>query len=382
MLSLNIRTVSESGRIRKMVRFFIYCAFLASVFQGASSASSVSHGASDRPVRGPGGESTNHASGRHSFTVSQDTWNTLETPTNQQLSNGIDLIYGTLFQNTSILQEMGLKKYKMEVLSQSLLFRRFFLLLGLGDFSYHSEGGKSSPWPFPLATALTQGQRVLIELDGVSAKEFLSFLTAHHSKLLHRRRYSSHGATLKSRRSPITEIKIKSPFRRFSKREKAFGMDFPFGGVGSVLPNGNRVGPRGLEFSVKKNRLIKGSQLGHLHIYAKDFPRERSVVLLGIEGCAPGSSNQLGCTHNITSGMRNQKLRRSSSGGLKWSKMDLNIPPPAEYGGKKIYLNRVNFLTIKARIFLLLTRGEENQESLFKKILPMDGAQAKRFLWT
>ena len=318
----------------------------------------------------------------HKFEVRRDSWNTVETSTDQQISNGIDLIYGTLFQNVSALEEMGLKKYEREVLDQSLLFRRVFLLFGLGGLSYHSEGGKSGAWPFPLATALTQGQRVLVELEGVTAREFLDFLTSHHLRLFYKRRYSSHGAILKSRQSPITEIKIKNPFRRFSKHEKALGMNFSLGGVGNKLPNGDRVGPRGLEFSVKNNRLIKGSQLGHLHIYTKDFPHQRSVVLLGIEGCAPGSRNQLGCTHGITSGMRNQRLRRGSSGGLKWSRMNLKIPPPAEYGGKKVHLTRESFLKIKERIYELMLETERNQKFLFKKILPMGGAQAKRLLWT
>ncbi|MDC0348899.1 hypothetical protein OAN21_00625 [Alphaproteobacteria bacterium] len=319
----------------------------------------------------------------HKFKVRRDSWNTVDTPTNQQLSNGVDLIYGTLFQNISVLGEMGLKKYGKETKEQSLLFRRIFLLLGLGGLSYHPDRGESGPWPFPLATVLTQGQRVLIELEGVTAKKLISFLTSHHPSLLHRRRYSSHGALIKSRYSPVVEVKIKNPFRRFSKHEKAFGMDFPLGGVGNVLPNNNLVGPRGLEFSVTKHRLLKKTQLGHLHIYTQDFPRsQKSVILIGVEGCAPGSSNQLGCTHNIISGMRNQKLRRGVSGGLKWSKMDLKIPPPAEYGGKKIHLTKETFLKIKERVHKLMLEEEKNQELLFKKILPMAGAQAKTVLWT
>jgi len=362
-----------------MLRFFIHCAFLVSVFQGVSF---VSHGASDRPG-GPGGKSTNHASGRHSFIVSQDTWNTVDTPTNQQLSNGIDLIYGTLFQNIPVLEEMGLKKYEKETWDQSLLFRRVFLFFGLGGLSYHSEDGESGSWPFPLATALTQGQRVLIELDGVTATEFLDFLTYHHPRLFHKRRYSSHGVVLRGTKSLVTEIKIKNPLRKLSKNEEILGMNFPLGGVGNILPNNNLVGPLGSEFSVKTRRLLKKTQLGHLHVYTQDFPGpQKAVILMGVEGCAPGSSNQLGCTHGITSGMRNQRLRRGSSGGLKWSKMDLKISPPAEYGGKKIYLTREDFLKIEGRVHELISEEEKSQELLFKKILPMDGAQAKRVLWT
>lgn len=315
------------------------------------------------------------------FRVSEDSWSTLQTPGCQQLENAVSLVYGTLFQNLNFIDQHGWDKFKKEIIDQSLLLRRLYLFLGLGELWYQPEGGDKTPWPFPLATCLTQGQRVSIILEGISSKEFLNFMTGNNLRLLYKRKYSSHGAEQEKETRTIKEIKIKSILRRIKATEIVLGMDFPFGGIGNPLPDGSLVGPRGWECS--DGRLKKKRQIGHLHLYAQDFPEEdKSIILIGIEGCAPGTSNQLGCNHNMFSGLKNQKVHRSVSGGSKWSQLDTEHLPPSEYMGKTVYVSSNKFEDIKQKINFFLSFNEEIQKSIFKTILPKEAFYVTGFLWT
>ncbi|UNM06590.1 MAG: hypothetical protein H6925_02645 [Holosporaceae bacterium] len=120
------------------------------------------------------------------------------------------------------------------------------------------------------------GTTYFIELDGITSDAFLEWLTGGNMALLPRRKYSSHGVRLVS--GQFQEVKIKNIFRRLNRNEKIYGMNFPLGGVGNQLPNGNLVGPLGFEYSLKKNRLSKKKQLGHLHIYTHDFPDSGNLL--------------------------------------------------------------------------------------------------------
>lgn len=302
-----------------------------------------------------------------------------------QLLNGVTLMQDTLFQDVHHLHHMHLglkrKKFQHEIQRQELVLRRLFLLFAMGGLQYRSETMTDyRPWPFPVATALTQGQRVMIQLQGVSAHQFLDFITNGHSTTFHKRNYSSHGIQ-ETADGEIYEVKIKTPFRRVLKTEKLLGMNFPLGGLGSSLPDGKIVGPMGREYSIGKQKLHKKKQVGHLHLYTRDFPaRNVSVILVGIESCAPGTSNQFGCTHNLLSGIKNQKVRRSSSGGLKWSKIKTDYEAPREYGGKVIILTADQYAQITMAIKDILAKPLEDQKEILYKVLQSNAAEAMTFL--
>ncbi|HCI48654.1 MAG: hypothetical protein A2621_00775 [Alphaproteobacteria bacterium RIFCSPHIGHO2_01_FULL_41_14] len=315
------------------------------------------------------------------FQTRRESWSTPDTHPEIQLGNGVDLIYATLFQNLSFLDAVGLGGFKQEIYAQSLFLRRLYLVFGLGGVEYKAMDGSSGYWPFPLASMLTQGQRVLVVLTGISYEEFLNFLTNGNLDLFYKRKYSSHGVKICEKTDTLEEVKIKNPLRSFESTEIVLGLDFPFGGVGTVLPNGGCVGPRGWE--IKKGKLKKNKQIGHLHLYARSFPSSnRTAILIGIESCAPGSQNQLGCDHNLLSGIRNQTINRSVSGGSKWAQLNVSVARPAEYAGKKVHLSLRKFRDIKKRIEEILALEEKSQEGIFRKILPEDSFFATGFLWT
>lgn len=326
--------------------------------------------------------SLNASLDRESFTstTSQSSWNTVDIEPEEQLSNSTDLIYNTLFQNLSFLDTIGLGHFKDEVYEQSLLLRRLYLLFLLGGIDYKTSDGQISSWPFPLATLLTQGQRVLIVLDDMAAQDFLNFITNNNLKLFYKRKYSSHGVILNKKTGVIEEVKIKNPFRQLRKTELILGLDFPFGGIGTELPDGYQVGPRG--WQLKGAQFKKNRQLGHLQVYIHSFPQiNKTAILIGIEACAPGFSNAW-CNHNLFSGLKNQKLNRSVSGGGKWGRLSLSSPSPAEYGGKATYLSRQKFTSlVQPKIDQIISTWDEKmQETLFSSILKMSTLEGIEFL--
>ncbi len=308
-------------------------------------------------------------------------WSPPEAHPVVQFGSSVELMMETAFQNTEALQEMGVARFSAVTRQQELLFRRLLLLIGMGGLMYRGENAQNyEPWPFPLASSLTQGQRIFIELNGISSEAFLAWLTGGNMGLLPQRKYSSHGVRVVS--GQLQEVKIKSPFRRLNRNERMYGMNFPLGGVGNELPNGSLVGPFGFEYSLGKSRLSRKKQLGHLHIYTHDFPdRRQSVVLIGIESCGPGTNNQFGCSHTAMSAIRNQRLNRSTSGGLKWARMhSLESSPPAEYKGKVLYLTQGKFDLIQRRVTFILSKTLDEQKKLYSIFLRRTGERCKNFL--
>lgn len=327
--------------------------------------------------------------GTNKWYVDEHSWNTSDTDPNVQLQNSIDLVYATIFQSPDSFKKLGLSSDKtqdcwQQTQEKALFFRRLYLFLGLSDFRYShipNDPNKACSWPFPLATALTQGQRVMIILEGVALRDFLAFLSGGFNHIYYKRSFSSHGVKWSKKHSCFKEIKLKSSFRYFAHNEGNLGMDFSLGGVGSSLPSGSIVALNGQELCTKTRSIFNKRQLGHLLIFWKQFPKmNKSVVLIGIEGCAPGSTNIFGCHHNVFSGFVDQKIRRSSTGGSKWNLLNLGVPPPAEYGGKSLVVNEALFAELTKKINMFLEQSEESQQRIFKIILPKDAVFARKFL--
>merc|ERR1719247_747793 len=91
------------------------------------------------------------------------------------------LMYQTLFSQcarispaTPILSAEAMENYDRRV----LLLKRLFLCLAVCKLTFCIEenGAATHAWPFPLASALCHGSRILFRLDGVDWQEFTNFL--------------------------------------------------------------------------------------------------------------------------------------------------------------------------------------------------------------
>ncbi|MEI8320856.1 MAG: hypothetical protein WCG05_02440 [Alphaproteobacteria bacterium] len=322
------------------------------------------------------------------WTVTAESWNQVDNPPEEQISNSVDLMYATLFQDPDRFREISFFGPTAELAwkitqAKAVFLRRLYLALGLGNLQYTDQDNNinTCSWPFPVATALTQGQRIMIILKGVPMTEFLEFLSSGNQGLYEKRSFSSHGVIFSN--GQFQEIKIKSSFRGFSSREGNLSLNFALGWVGSPLPNGNYVYVDGGEFCAQTKSPLPKRQLGHLLIFWKQFPDQNTdVLLIGLEGCAPGCSNIFGCSHNFLSGFAKQKKRRSSTGGVKWSQLSLGVPPPAEYGGKRLIIDREFFEYLKQRIPAILSSSEKDQERLFRLFLARDSSSCSPLLKT
>ncbi len=323
--------------------------------------------------------------------VDKDSWNHPEADSLQQLSNSIDIVYATLFQSPSQLEVFPLtpeERARAWYLTQQkfLFLRRLYLVLGLSNLQYTDQdnGLETCPWPFPLATALTQGQRIMIILKGISGKDFLKFLSGSSEDIYYKRPFSSHAVRYRRGSNTFYEVKMPTSFQLFKGRQGNLGIDLPWGGIGNALPNGNLVYTDGQQFDLTTRLPLKNHQLGHLLIYWHDFPSlNTSVLLIGLEGCAPGTVNIFGCNHNILSGFADQKVRRSSTGGLKWSGLKIDdIDMPAEYGGKRIEITSEIFAWIENKVKDFLSYPEMEQSRIFKNILTQNSTKAHYFLKT
>merc|ERR1719277_85254 len=60
-----------------------------------------------------------------------------------------------------------------------LILKRLFMCFAVCGLQMATEtnSSKTKPWPFPLASSLCHGQRVLVSLYGISSQEFLNVLT-------------------------------------------------------------------------------------------------------------------------------------------------------------------------------------------------------------
>merc|ERR1740129_542726 len=151
-------------------------------------------------------------------------------------------------------------------------------------------------WPFPLASTMCHGGRVLLQLNGVGWREFLNFLLfgaedqwqwdegARVPAPLYQRLAASHRVRLDPDTSHVQELKVGAAG---SLQRCHLGMDIPVGGMANPGPAHKAgsvfVGPTGVPFKRKRRKneitFLKEYQYGHMYLRWDDFGT-RSIPLL------------------------------------------------------------------------------------------------------
>jgi hypothetical protein len=112
----------------------------------------------------------------------------LMTTMTSDMKHDIILMYQTLFSQSAKwspkrleLPEQAADDYNRRV----LLLKRLFLCFAVCKLTYCIEenGAATHAWPFPLASALCHGSRILIRLDGITYHEFTNFLSLEIPRL-------------------------------------------------------------------------------------------------------------------------------------------------------------------------------------------------------
>jgi len=166
-------------------------------------------------------------------------------------------------------------------------------------FTDKENSSELEVWPYPLASLLCHGGRLLVRLHGVQPHEFVNFLLLGDADCwnwerqgipspLYSRIAGSHGVKL-DQFSQLVETKLKGT-NALSLSGHHVGMDLPVGGLGNPTPKpeavgglGNpspkseadnmKVGPAGVPFKRdgKKCIPVGAIQHGHLYVRLDDF---------------------------------------------------------------------------------------------------------------
>lgn len=251
------------------------------------------------------------------------------------MKNDIIMVYNTLFssQHYEILAHQiwmaEEEKHMHNVRIQCL--KRLFLCFATCRLYWASEnnGSRTQPWPYPLASSLCHGSRVLLRITGVPWRDFLNFLLFGDEHKwdweesgvpapLYVRRAASHGVRMNPQTAELQESKLKN-LQAFGNNH--LGMDIPVGGLGNPAPNGQLfVGPGGVPYrKTKKSEpdIIKEIQHGHLYIRWDDFGSKTAPLLKEREAPSGDAMAVRGSAANFPSSDRSTTTEKVSTQGTK-----------------------------------------------------------------
>jgi len=285
------------------------------------------------------------------------------------MEHDIILMYQTLFSvcAKSSPQKIPLSSEDETSYNRRVLFlKRLFLCFAVCKLTYCTQenGAATHAWPFPLASALCHGSRILIRLEGVSCAEFTNFLllgdaTADEGDVpspMFARWAATHAVGLHEDTCQLYEQKL-TPRQGLQNlddglKSKHLGLDLPVGGFSNTVPKDGDtmyIGPAGVPFRLKKvaggKQVVFADEMQHGHLYFRrdDFGSEAtnlSSILLGIENSAPHKESFFGGKH--TAAAKNQET--SPFGTRKWRDYRKGGQEvPADVGGMHVNIDTTAF---------------------------------------
>ena len=310
---------------------------------------------------------------------------TNDLPVEKQFQKDRVMILNTIFPANPNLEKILSSSDRKLVEEKNRFFKKLILLITLGDLAYvqnDNDYQNLKPWPFPMASALCHGQRILLNYQG-NTKEPLEYLGGGKDLPVFKERIAaSHDVDLNKDGQPI-EVKLKGLVGGFKNISAGLagthlGCSIPLGGLGNLNYQGNIIGPNG--HSLDSNlKLIPDTQHGHIYMRADQFRDDLGTLLFGMENSSAGKSNMWGGKHTAASASADQTKEVAPCGGDKWKAM--GIPDvPAEYGGKRLSLTPQKFKDISLKIEKIINLPKEKQKELIGRILLLDVLEAKNVL--
>jgi hypothetical protein len=281
-------------------------------------------------------------------------------------------------------------KHLTQLRNTQNFLKRWILTLAFGPLKYVTKNNASSkeqgeagyqawtPFPYPLASALSHGQRMIIMLKNVGNLKMYNLLLSGNqnttSTIDFSRMFASHGVHEKN--GKIIEDKLMA-----GMGASHHGVNVPLGGVGNINPAGDIIGPEGQSYVKNSETSKSGYQLGHVYI-RRDRLTSLDSLLMGVESTAPGSSSPFltgGKSHDITSGMKDETTNKSSTGGQKWEVL-LGSRAPATYAGLSVQINPERLALLERLFTAVLAMPVEEQAELFKDLLKSKATEANAVL--
>ena len=317
-----------------------------------------------------------------------------------QFQTDVAIWFQTLFSLTDKVGGKTLSHQEVIQLHQRIKFlKRLFLLLAYAPLKYIPQKSFSiqelshsifeKPFPFPLASALSHGQRILISFFSNPHQPTLNtqllnvLLTGNQntqSNILETRSFASHGVSQHNNKQ-LREDKLVIGLMGALKRDHKM-IDIPIGGVGNKNELNYFIGPTGKSYTSTSQKSVDNYQQGHLFIAKHKFNDGISSLLLGLESTAPYKKSPFlngSKIHSIKSGLEDETVFRAALGGQKWKKL-LGQNAPAQYGGMRITFHDYDFLMLDLICEEVLSWDEEEQMKFFLEVLSMNANEAHHFL--
>ncbi|MDP2193852.1 MAG: hypothetical protein Q8K36_04950, partial [Alphaproteobacteria bacterium] len=344
----------------------------------------------------------------HNFPVTQQIWqqdmnvdcNFREDVLYQQFKTDVILWWHTMFakphwngKDFVIGGKKLVRKHTQDLKARRNFIKRVYLMLAhmplLCDYNNNASVLDKAnelyqdpmPFPYPLASALSHGGRILIVLEGMSDREFFNVLLSGKEDtqcIAEKRRFASHA--VEQCNGKIYETKVLMGLVDAISGDQ-YGVNIPFGGVGNKNELGYEIGITGHSYNETDAKHVKNYQLGHVFILRDRF-KEKSVLLMGVESTEPGGKSPFltgGKTHDITSGIKDQTLNRSVTGGQKWLPLMGDLAP-GNYGGLIVTITPEIFAQLKVIWDHFLAIPDDELENFFLELLSRNGLEAKAYL--
>lgn len=345
-----------------------------------------------------------------SFNVTPARWTQKENPAcvfqgntiKDQFQTDVVMWFNTMFKKAQVVGGKALKEKHIVKLKETQNFlKRLFLLMAYAPMHYVTKKNASAkdvgvagyqqplPFAFPLASALSHGQRILMTLvdapqgKGMDKAVYNLLLSGDASEnpiIDELRSFASHGVS-QAANGKLVEEKLKVGFMGAIQGDHHM-VNVPLGGVGNKNELGYFIGPEGQSYEPGKDTSVSNYQLGHVFIAAHRFSGGISSLLLGVESTAPHKSSPFakgGKTHSIKSGFEDATTARSSAGGQKWQKL-LGGLAPASYGGMLVTVEKAWLGKLKVLFDTVLSWSEDEQKALFVDLLSMNASEANQLL--
>lgn len=250
--------------------------------------------------------------------IQQSHWGTVKEPKSEE-----DQFKDDVKMWTNVVHPPD-EKFDRRARDMREIVARIALLYRYGGFMYRKEAGdKWKPFPYPVASLLSHGGRVLIgvrdEAETGSREAFVNWLWTGKAvgksfdppKCVAGRTASTHGVNFDGDAIAETKGKVSGLKGMLSSDRDNFGMNVPVGGFGSIDSNGKAVDDKG--------------QHGHILFFVRRAGEKDKkwdcAVLIGCEGSEPGMTDQFGHKHD----WRGKSSAISPTGGQKWKKMKAKI---------------------------------------------------------
>ncbi len=347
--------------------------------------------------------------------VKRETWkqkmNTTKGAVNleaakDQFRKDVILWYATMMQQPPAGHMIAGKKLEEKHLAQLKqtqdFLKRWVLMLASCPLSYVTKKNASSlpisnpehqdlmPFAFPLAAALSHGQRMIVKLLDVTYNQMYNLLLSGDKNVAptidFMRSFASHQVS--ERGGELLEDKVFAGVAA-SIQGNHRGVNVPLGGVGNINELGSIIGPDGQCYQAGAKKHEGSYQLGHVYIRRDKFSSARmpndinlASLLMGVESTAPGSTSPFstgGKSHNVTSGAMDQTLSRSSTGGQKWEVLLPNMGP-ASYGGCFLNVSPAQFTRLEKLFSAALALPAAEQAALFSNLLMCNADEAHQAL--